>query len=133
MSKVLVVVYSLTGTSREVAKLLHSQQDWLVAEITAIHSRTGALGDMRCLFESMFRLRPPIHYAGPPPSDFDAVVLISPIWGFQLAAPMRSFVAMHRKQLPQVAVISVMGGSGASNAVLIASTRSETLGSDSTG
>lgn len=35
----------------------------------------------------------------------------------QLAGPMRSFVARQRDRLPDVAVLSVMGGQGAPNAV----------------
>ena len=44
-------------------------------------------------------------------------MLIAPIWVYQLASPMRSFVAQFAKQLPDIAVISVMGGRGAPNAV----------------
>ncbi|MDM0116343.1 flavodoxin [Variovorax sp. J22R133] len=119
MSKVLVVLYSLTGTSRNVAQLLCSQQGWEMAEIREASPRTagGALGVVRCIVDSLLRLRPAIRYIGPPPAGFDAVVLISPIWALQLAGPMRSFVAMHRDKLPAVAVISIMGGSGAPNAV----------------
>ena len=119
MSKVLVVVYSLTGTSRNVAQLLCSQQGWEMAEIREASPRTaaGALGIARCIFESLLRLRPAIRYSGPPPAGFDAVVLISPIWALQLAGPMRSFVATHHDKLPVRAVITVMGGSGAPNAV----------------
>ena len=116
MSKVLVVFYSLTGTSRNVAKLLCAQQDWHMAEVTEAHGRAGGWGNLRCVLESLFRLRPPVRYSGPAPEDFDSVVLVSPIWLMRLAGPMRSFVVTYRKRLPQVAVVSVMGGSGGPNA-----------------
>lgn len=54
---------------------------------------------------------------GQPPQDFDVVVLVSPIWGLQLAGPMRSFATQMRDHLPDVAVVSVMGGRGGPNAV----------------
>ncbi|WPG41386.1 flavodoxin [Variovorax sp. EBFNA2] len=116
MNNVLVIVYSYTGTSRRAAELLCSQQGWPLAEITDVRSRSGALGSWRCVLDSFFRRQPAIHYDGPPPSDFDAVVLVSPIWMLQLAGPMRSFVARQRNRLPDVAVLSVMGGQGAPNA-----------------
>lgn len=116
MSNILVVVYSYTGTSRRVAELLCSQQGWRMAEIRDVRPRRGALGNLRCLVESLFKLRPNIRYDGPPPRDFDAVVLVSPIWVLQLAGPMRSFVATRRDHMPDVAVVSVMGGQGAPNA-----------------
>lgn len=116
MSKILVVFYSYTGTSRRVAELLCSQQGWPVAEIVDERPRRGGLGSLRCVVESLFKLRPDIGYDGPLPRDFDAVVLVSPIWALQLAGPMRSFVARRRDHMPDVAVVSVMGGQGAPNA-----------------
>jgi hypothetical protein len=116
VSKVLVVVYSYTGTSRRVANLLCSQHDWCMAEITEVHPRSGAFGTLRCLLDSQFRRRPAIRYDGPAPADFDVAVLVSPIWALRLAGPMRTFVAMLRDRLPDIAVVSVMGGEGAPNA-----------------
>ncbi|WP_301510152.1 flavodoxin [Variovorax sp. CAN15] len=116
MNNILVIVYSYTGTSRRVAELLCSQQNWQLASVAEAHPRKGALGTLRCVVDSFFRLQPAIRYDGPPPGDFDAVVLVSPIWMLQLASPMRAFVARQRDRLPDVAVLSVMGGQGAPNA-----------------
>jgi flavodoxin len=117
MSKILVVVYSYTGTCRRLADLLCDQQGWPMAEITDAQPRRGALGTWRCLLDSWLRREPPIHYTGLPPDGFDAVVLIAPIWAYRLAGPMRSFVASRRTSLADVAVAPVMGGSGAPNAI----------------
>jgi hypothetical protein len=117
MSNVLVVFYSYTGTSRRVAELLCSQQNWPMAEIAEIRPRSGVFGTLQCLLDSALRREPKIRYDGPVPKDFDAVVLVSPIWAQHLAGPMRSFLARRRDRLPDVAVISVMGGKGAPAAV----------------
>ena len=117
MNKILVIVYSWTGTSRKVAQLLCSQQGWPMAEIGDVRRRAGVAGNLRCLLDALFRRHPPIRYEGPPPADFDTVVLVSPIWAQRLAGPMRSFLSLRRAQLPAVAVVSVMGGRGAPNAV----------------
>jgi len=117
MNKILVVVYSYTGTSRRVAELLCSQQGWPMAEIVETRPRAGAFGSWRCLLDSLFHRQPAIRYDGPKTKDFDAVVLVSPIWGQRLAGPMRSFVGTRRHHLPDVAVVSVMGGRGAPHAV----------------
>lgn len=115
-SRILVVVYSHTGTSRRLAEQLCSQQGWQMAEIAETRPRRGASGIWRCVLDSLLRRHPPIRYDGPFPRNFDAVVLVSPIWVGQLAGPMRSFVARRRDHLPDVAVISIMGGPGDSSA-----------------
>jgi len=116
MTKVLVVVYSLTGTSRRLAALLCQQQDWEMAEIVEECPRSGLRGVVRSILDSALHRQPAIRYGGPVPRKFHAVVLVSPIWLRRLAGPMRSFVARRRDHLPPVAVISVMGGRAASRA-----------------
>ena len=117
MSKILVVCYSHTGTCLYLARELSSQQGWHRGEITLVRPRGGRVGYWRCVLDSLLRRTPEIRYNGPPPLKYEAVVLVSPIWAFRLAGPMRSFVKRGRERLPQVAVISVMGGAGAPNAV----------------
>ena len=117
MARTLVVFYSYTGTSRELARLLAAQQGWALGEIVELQRRAGAQGTWRCLLDSLLRRRPAIRYQGPDPAGQDMVVLVSPIWAYRLAGPMRSFVAQQAVALGRVAVVSVMGSAGALNAV----------------
>ena len=117
MSKVLVISYSYTGTSLLLAQMLRDFQSWASAEILEVQPRSGWTGNWRCLMDSMLRRSPTIQYKGPTLSEYDAVVLVSPIWAYRLAGPMRSFLTLYGKQLRGVAVISVMGSRGAPNAV----------------
>lgn len=114
MGKILVVSYSHTGTSRQLANTLAQLQGWTATEIAEVHPGRG---DWRCVLDSLLRRRPAIRYGGPAPEQFDAVVLVAPIWVYRLAGPMRSFVDQYRDRLSTVAVVSVMGGRGAPNAV----------------
>jgi len=114
MSQVLVVVYSYTGTSSQLAQRLALEHGWPVGEIRDAKPRSGS---WRCVLDSLLRRRPAIRYEGPSPEGFDAVVLVSPIWMQRLAAPMRTFVARHADTLRDVAVVSVMNSRGASKAV----------------
>lgn len=113
MDSILVVCYSHTGVSRRAAQLLCSHHGWPLGTI----ADTGTRDTWRCVLDSLLRRRPAIRYQGPDPGDFRTVVLVSPIWMYRLAGPMRSFVAEHRDQLPRVAVVSTMNSGGASNAV----------------
>lgn len=113
MDSILVVSYSFTGVSRRAAQLLASHHGWPLGEILDERPR----GSLRCGLDSLLRRKPAIRYDGPDPGDFRTVVLVSPIWMYRLAGPMRSFVAAHRDALRRVAVVSTMGSAGASNAV----------------
>lgn len=116
MSKILVIVYSYTGTCRQLTELLCDQQGWPMAEITDALPRRGVRGIWRCLLDSWLRRQPPIHYRGLPPTGFDAVVLVAPVWAYRLAGPMRTFVASQRESLPDVAFTPVTGGRGTRSA-----------------
>ena len=117
MDTILVVCYSYTGTTRRLAQLLCSHHGWPLGEILDERPRAGAGGTWRCFLDSMLRRHPPVRYQGPDPEDFHTVVLMSPIWVYRLAGPMRSFITSRRNTLRRVAVISTMGSAGASNAV----------------
>lgn len=117
MDSILVVCYSRTGTSRQAAHQLCALGGWAFGEIHEPRPRTGGAGLLRCIVDSLLRRRPAIRYEGPDPGDFRTVVLVSPVWAWGLAAPMRSFVARHDAALRRVAVLSTMGSGGAINAV----------------
>jgi hypothetical protein len=113
VDSILVVCYSYTGVSRRAAQLLCSHHGWPLGEISEVKTR----GTWRCILDSLLRRHPEIRYQGPDPDDFHTVVLVSPIWMYRLAGPMRTFVVHHRDVLRRVAVISTMNSAGASNAV----------------
>ena len=89
MDGILVVFYSYTGTSRRLVQLLCSQLGWPSGEIVEERTRSGASGTLRCMADSLLRRQPRIRYQGPDPRDFGTVVLVSPIWAYRLASPMR--------------------------------------------
>jgi hypothetical protein len=114
MSKVLIVMYSHTGTCRRLAQILRAQHSWPMTQVRDLRPRSGVWGTWRCALDSLLGRRPAIQLEGNATFDgFDAVVLIAPIWLSRIAGPMRSFVASNAKSLPKVALISVMGGPAA--------------------
>lgn len=107
MSEILVISYSDTEISHRLAQLLCKQQGWPMAEINEVHPRSGLPGRVRCLLDSGLRRCPQICYSGPPPNEYDAVVLVAPVWSSRLAGPVRSFVNLMCEQLPDLALVSV--------------------------
>jgi hypothetical protein len=47
------------------------------------------------------------------PSDYDIVVLGTPVWAGNMSSPLRSYVAAHKAQMKRVAFFCTQGGSGA--------------------
>lgn len=117
MTRILVVVYSYTGTGRRVAQVLCEQRGWPLSEVVEQRPRKkGSRGTWRCMLDSLLGRRPRIVCNGPAPEQFDAVVLVAPIWLGRMAGPMRSFVAAHRAALRKTALVTVMGSRGAAAA-----------------
>ena len=116
MRKTIVVVYSYTGTGLLLARRMCAERGWAMGQIQEVRARSGWRGVLRCLLDAWLRRHPPIRYEGPDVQDFDTVVLVSPIWAYRLAGPMRSFVASQAPRMRQYAIVSVMGGSGAASA-----------------
>ncbi len=113
MDKVLVVAYSRTGTSLRLARQLARPRGWPVGRIEHVQTRRHSGSWLGGLLEPLLPPRPGVEYLGPPPQDFDLVVLVSPSDAARLAEPMRGFVATHAGELPDIAVIPVTGGGGA--------------------
>jgi flavodoxin len=114
MSRVLLVFHSRTGTARKVAIALESENDWALGEV---ETRRPGAGFLRCGAQALLHLHPAIDYDGPDPAAFDLVVLVSPVWCGNLAAPMRSFLAKYGSELRSHAVFMVMGGDDAQGAI----------------
>jgi hypothetical protein len=112
--KVLAVSYSYTGRCRKLRQALAARLGWAEGEIT---DRSPGRAAWRCILDSLLRRRPRIRYTGPALDNFDAVVLIAPIWARKLASPMRTFASNRWSQIPTVALVTVMGGDSAPDAL----------------
>jgi flavodoxin len=117
VDSILVVFYSYTGVSRRAAQLIAAHYDWPMGEIRDARPRAGFVGGLRCLLDSLFRRRPAIRYEGPDPAGFRTVILISPIWAYRMAGPMRSFLAERGARIRRFAQVTLMNAVGSSQAV----------------
>ncbi|MNX31077.1 hypothetical protein D3C86_612540 [compost metagenome] len=117
MSRTGIVFYSRSGTGRSVAERLATASGWPVWEIRDAEPRSGLVGDLRCVVDSLFKRSPAYRYDGPELDTLDHVVLVAPVWLRSLAAPMRAFLKTEGSFLPAYSVICVMSGVGGFRAV----------------
>lgn len=110
---VLVVYFSRDGHTRllahEIAQACHADLE----EIRAPGNRRGLLGYVRCALEALLGMEPALRRDRRRPERYGLVVIGTPIWFWNIASPVRAWVARHRADLPSVALFCTCGGSGA--------------------
>lgn len=103
MSKVLVVCFSRSGKTRafgaELAERLHADFE----TIKEPNDRSGVSGYIRSVIDAVFRrnvaIDPPRHDV----SLYDIVIVGTPVWAGTVSAPVRTWLASHRRKLPHLA------------------------------
>ncbi|MFH1642358.1 MAG: flavodoxin [Nanoarchaeota archaeon] len=116
MSKQLVVYYSRTGTTKTVAELISNKLKCDIVEVTDNINRKGPLGYIRCGKEAMTKKLPKINGLKKDPASYEVVIIGTPIWGFSLSSPIRSFLTEYKDKLKKVSFFCTQGGSGGKNA-----------------
>jgi flavodoxin len=106
MSKTLVVYYSLTSNTRQIAEAIAAALDADLEVIEDTFNRDTGLGRPRSAIEGLLGLRssitPPKHDL----SEYDLVVVGTPIWAARLSSPVRAYLSQQRASLERVAMIS---------------------------
>jgi flavodoxin len=114
--KALVVYFSRSGHTEQVARAV---ADALHAELEPIGDgtkRRGLIGYLRSGFEAATRRMPDISPPTHDLSQYDLVVVGTPVWNASVSSPVRAFLTRNRGQLKRVAFFCTMGGRGAERA-----------------
>lgn len=112
MSKTLVVYYSLTGHTRQIAEAIAAAHDADLEVIQDTFNRDTGLGRIRSAIEGLLGLRSSIT---PPKYDlsvYDLVVVGTPVWAARLSSPVRAYLSQQRASLERVAFFCTQGGIG---------------------
>ena len=112
MKKILVLYYSRTGFTRTIARQVARACNADLESIEVVKGRSHAVGYVRSAIEAALHLDTPIRRAKYIPSDYDIVAIGTPIWFWNVASPVRSYVKRHRRQFKRVAFFCTYGGSG---------------------
>jgi flavodoxin len=110
---VLVVCYSRSGRTRSLARQIAEQCGADFEEIELAGRRRGLIGWLRCALEALTGRVPKIRASRRPPSNYDTVVVGTPVWGWRMASPVRAYLQRHRGQVRRVACFCTYGRLGA--------------------
>jgi hypothetical protein len=106
----LVVYYSLSGNTRNVAERAARQLEAEIAEVRSARYQSGGFRFLRAAFDSWRGRLPAIEVSGPSSEAYDLVLLMAPVWAGHAATPMRAYLAHNRGKLKRVACLLTCGG-----------------------
>ncbi len=112
--KILVVYYSRTNVTRKVAVNLTKELKADIEQIKDVKDRGGLMGYLRSGKEAMMKTPAEIKEIKKDPSNYDLVIIGTPIWGYTMASPIRTYLTANK--FKQVAFFCTQGGSGAKRA-----------------
>jgi flavodoxin len=104
--KNLIVYYSFTRNNAKLADHLQRQLNCDVASIETVKKRSG----LSILLDLVFKRKPKLKPIGVRLSDYDHIILASPIWAGKIATPLRSFLIEQREEFKSYSFITVCGG-----------------------
>lgn len=115
--RVLVVFFSRSGHTRELAERLARRLRATLMPITERQSRAGPGGYLRSLVEALAGTDVAIN---PPREDlryYDLVLIGGPVWASRPSSPVATFVRRYRRRLRRVAFFCTASGSGEERAL----------------
>ena len=110
--KTLVVFYSRTGTTKKVGEALAAKLGADIEEIKDTVNRSGAKGYLLSGRDAMRRKLTTLEPQSKNAFEYDLVVIGTPIWAWNMSAPIRTYVTEQKNNFKNVAFFCTMGGSG---------------------
>jgi flavodoxin len=117
MRSCLVAYYSRTGITAQIGQEIAEMCGGDIEVIRDSKSRSGPLGFLRSLYESITGKQPALLDSTQDPGNFDTVILGTPVWAGRMSSPMRTYLHRHRDRFHRVALFCTMAGNGGDKAL----------------
>ncbi|WP_404712624.1 flavodoxin family protein [Sphingomonas sp. MMS24-J13] len=117
MARILVVYYSRTGRTHDVALTIARGCGADTERIYDARPRGGLRGWIRSAWEAVLQRPAGILATNRNPADYDLVILGSPVWVGHLSSPMRRYLNTHCADIARAALFVTEGGRGGSGAL----------------
>ena len=100
--KVLLVFFSRSGTTAEVAHLIADELECDIEELKESRDRSGGWGYVRSALGAVLGLRSALRPLARDPADYDLVVIGTPVWSGSVSTPVRTYLARQRGRFHRV-------------------------------
>jgi len=110
--KILIAYYSRTGTTKKVAVALAEKLGAELEEIKDTTDRSGMKGYLLSGRDAMKRKLTKLEPLKFNASEYDLIIIGTPIWGWNMSVPVRTYITEQKNNFKNVAFFCTMGGSG---------------------
>jgi flavodoxin len=111
MEKVLIVYYSRSGNTKKVAETLSARLGADLEEIKTEKSYAGVMGWILAGKEGSQKTSAKIKPTEKNPANYDLVIFGTPIWGWNIASPLRAYLEQNKDKFKKISAFCTMGGS----------------------
>ncbi|HSO26040.1 MAG TPA: flavodoxin [Methanobacteriaceae archaeon] len=125
--KALVVYYSRSGNTREVAQSIAQEMSCDIEEIHDTQKRSGIIGWIKSGYQANRGKLTTLKPLEKDPSEYDLVIIGTPIWAGYPSVPVKTYLLENKDKIKDVAFFATYGGSGFPKTV---KTMKEILGKD---
>jgi flavodoxin len=108
--KGLIIYFSRTGRTRKVAEAIQEATGFDIEEIKEKAGRVGTLGFLKSGMESTRRMLPQIMPLTHEPSQYDIVIIGTPIWASNMSSPIRAFITQNKNKINKTALFCTGDG-----------------------
>ena len=109
--RTLVVYYSRSGNTKNIAEMIGKQLGSDLEGIIDHKNRKGLLGFLASGNEAYLQRRIPIEKLKKDPSQYDLIIIGTPIWAGNISTPVSSFLKDYREIIEKFAFFSTGMGS----------------------
>lgn len=110
--KTLIVYYSRTNVTKEIANKLQKELDCDIEEITDGGKYDGKLGFLKGGMNATMGRASDIDPVSKNPADYDLVIIGTPVWSSNMAPPIFTYLIEYRDQIKNMASFCTCMGGG---------------------
>ena len=108
--KILTAFYSRSGRTKKIGELIASELQSDVEEFSDTVKRSGLIGWLRCGYQAMKKITTELNPIEKNPSEYDLVLIGTPIWGGTISVPTRTYIIKYADKFKSVAFFCTAGG-----------------------
>jgi flavodoxin len=116
-NRTLIVYYSRTGTTRELARAIRDELGCDIDRIADRTKRRGAIGWVRSLVDAVLQRSTHLQTMSTLASDYDLVIVGTPVWNGGVATPVRTYLEANHDRIRRVAFFCTSSGIGSTRAL----------------